>query len=404
MSTASGEPSSQDHRSCRARSHIRFDKVTATDTVNGPSANISEYRKIIVMTEGQSRPHTAKTAISLLRYRADDVVAVLDSKATETTAKGLFGVGGEVPVVDSISTVAEADAVFLGTAVAGGKVPTPWRAFIIEALSRGLDIVSGMHEFLIDDREFADAAAKSGARITDVRKNNIQHISTAVDFDSSCVRIHTVGQDCSVGKMTTALEIERALGERGHDAWFLATGQTGIMIRGCGVPIDCVVADFVSGAAERLVLENQNHEFAIIEGQGSITHPSFSGVTLGLLHGCAPEGLILCYEAGRKFLKHLDHVRATPLKDLIAIYESHASSRHPCKVIGIAANTRLLSSDTALRECERVQDELGLPTCDIIRHGSSPLADAIVALSRQSRDRERFSRGRNTSSRVSDAV
>ena len=352
--------------------------------VDEDESELKRYRRITLLTDGFSTPFLAKTAISLLRYRQNDIVAVLDSTEKGRTAESLFGTGGAIPVVGTLDDV-EADALFIGIAPPGGALPGHWRAIVLSALSRGMDVVSGLHDFLGNDSELRSTADEHGCRLIDVRKNDQRHTAKHVEFREGCLRIHTVGHDCSVGKMVTALETQRVLAERGEDAQFLATGQTGIMIAGEGVPIDCVVADFVNGAAETLVQCHESHDILLIEGQGSISHPSFSAVTLGLLHGCAPDGLILCYEAGREMVKGLDEIPVPPLQTLVSVYESLAALRNPCRVIGVSMNGRKLSADEAAAERDRVSAELGLPACDVYRDGADALADAVLALGRERR-------------------
>jgi uncharacterized NAD-dependent epimerase/dehydratase family protein len=354
----------------------------------GDYSALKGYRRIVLLTESFSTPFLAKTAISLLRYRRQDVVAVLDSTHAGKTAESLFGVGGTIPVVSAIDEV-DADALFIGIAPPGGQLPTHWRPIVNSALARGVDVVSGLHDFLSSDRELAELGSANGCRIIDVRKNSEHSTAKHVQFPDNCLRIHTVGHDCSIGKMVVSLELQRTLADRGHDAQFLATGQTGIMIAGDGVPIDCVVADFVNGAAEALVQRHQQHEILLIEGQGSISHPSFSAVTLGLLHGSAPDGLILCYEVGRTEVKGLDGVPILPLAALVEVYNSMATLRHPCRVIGVAMNGRTVSETEASIERHRVSQELGLPVCDVYRDGADVLTDAVLELQRElQRDRE----------------
>ncbi|WP_153556976.1 DUF1611 domain-containing protein [Roseimaritima sediminicola] len=338
--------------------------------------SLSSYRRIALLTEGYSTPFYAKTAISMLRYRREDVVAVVDAGEQGKRAAELFGVGDDVPVVGSLKNV-NADALFLGTSVAGGKLPGEWRAIIIKAIERGLDVVSGNHQFLIDDAEFREAAQASGSRLIDVRRNTENATSTGKPFRDGCCRIHTVGQDCSLGKMVVSLELQRELARRDLDAAFVATGQTGIMISGDGVPVDCVVSDFVNGSVEALIRRHDHHDFLLIEGQGSLAHPSFSAVTLGLLHGCSPDALIYCYEVGRKNVKGLDHVPLVDHRTMINAYESLSALRHPARVIGIAMNSRNVSADEAAAERERMRAEFGLPVCDVYVDGPAVLADAV---------------------------
>lgn len=338
------------------------------------------HQRIALLTDGYSTPFLGKTAISLLRYRTGDVAAVIDQAAAGQTAHDLYRAGGEIPVVAKLADVENVDAVYIGIAPPGGKLPPEWRPIIIAAIQQGIDVVSGLHDFLTDDAEYLELAATSGARLVDVRKNRFKSTATAQPFRPGSVRIHTVGHDCSVGKMVASLEIQQGLSRLGHDAKFLATGQTGIMISGEGVPIDCVVADFVNGAAEQLVRENESHDFLLIEGQGSITHPAFSAVTLGLLHGSAPDGLVFCYEAGRQQVKGLDNIDIPPLRQQMAAFEQLANLRHPCKLLGVAVNTRTLNDEEAAAELERAEQEFGLPTCDVYRTGAEKLIQASLSL------------------------
>jgi len=338
---------------------------------------------MIILTEGHTNPHTAKTAASVVRYRGAEVAALLDSTQQGETSQSLLGVGGEIPVVASLDAVPDADTLLIGIAPAGGKLPDEWRGVIEAAIARKMTVISGLHDFLTDDRELTAAAAQHGARLVDVRKNRERTIARQQGIRPDCLRLLTVGTDCSVGKMVTAIEVSRALTAAGHDAQFVATGQTGIMIAGEGCPVDTVVADFVSGAAERLVLANQHHDCILIEGQGSLFHPSYSGVTLSLLHGTLPHGLILCHEVGRSSVHGLEHVPLPSLAKAREVYETMGSLFQPCRVIGAALNTRRLGDAGAAAECERVEQELNVPTCDVFRQGTDRLAEAVLALQSQ---------------------
>ncbi|QEG39486.1 DUF1611 domain-containing protein [Roseimaritima ulvae] len=346
------------------------------------SSSLKDYHRIVLLTDGFSTPFLAKTAISLLRYRTADIAAVLDASQAGQTAQALLGAGGDLPVIASLDQV-PADALFIGIAPPGGALPATWRPIVSEALRRGIDVVSGLHDFLCHDPEFVSLAQQHGSRLIDVRRNTIRDTAQGVRFRDGCLRIHTVGHDCSVGKMVVALEVQQALAKQNVDARFLATGQTGIMISGAGFPIDCVVADFVNGAAETLVKQHEQHDVLLIEGQGCISHPSFSAVTLGLLHGCAPDGLIFCYEVGRTMAKGYDQIELLSHRRLIDAYEANASLRHPCRVIGVAMNSRKVSAEEAAEERQRVSEELGLPVCDVYRDGPAPLVDAVRKLKQE---------------------
>ena len=337
-------------------------------------------RRLIVLTEGFSNPVTAKTGASVIRYREPDVVAVLDAENAGKSARDLLGVGDDIPVVARLSDAPHANALLIGTAPTGGKLPSRWRAAIGEALTAGLDVISGLHDFLSDDDEFASLATQHGATITDIRKQarSEKGVSIGQPLGNDYLRVHTVGHDCSIGKMLVTLELERALLAAGHDAKFLATGQTGIMVSGEGVPIDTVVADFVAGAAERLVLSNQDHDILLIEGQGSLAHPMYSAVTLGLLHGSQPQALIMCYEAGRSECGGIPGRKLHSLTTLHHAYETAARLVHPTEVIGVAMNGRNLSAEEAEREKQRVREEVGLPVCDVVRDGPGELMQAVL--------------------------
>ena len=183
--------------------------------------------------------------------------------------------------------------------------------------------------------------------------------------------------------MVASMEIAAGLNKQGVDAKFVATGQTGIMIEGDGCPIDCVVGDFLAGAAERLVLANQSHDIIVVEGQGSLVHPRYSGVTLGLLHGLRPDGLVLCYQMGSETVFGMDDVRLPSLDRVLQFNETAANFMHPCKVIGISINGRDFSDEEVGEECLRVEEHFNLPACDVLRHGPDKLVAAVLDLKRR---------------------
>ncbi|MEZ6194749.1 MAG: DUF1611 domain-containing protein [Planctomycetota bacterium] len=339
-------------------------------------------RRIAILTEGNTTPLLAKTAASVLRYRRDEVVAIIDSTAIGADAGALLEVGEGPVVVGALADVPEADTLLLGISPAGGALPPGWRATILEAIDRDMTVVSGLHAFLADDREIAARAEARGTALVDLRRYDRRPIARAEGLDETRLRVLTVGQDCCVGKMVTAIELARGLRDSGRDAVFLATGQTGIAIAGSGAPIDAVPADFIAGAAERLVLEHQDHDILVGEGQGSLAHPSFSGVTLALLHGFAPHAMILCLECDRPATKGLDHVPLTPLETIFPLYESMAALRAPSRIIGLALNTRRLDEAAARARCRELGERFGLPATDVLRFGAAPLVEAVAAFRR----------------------
>lgn len=337
---------------------------------------------MVILTDGANDLHTAKTAINVLRYKPEEVVAVLDRGAAGRTSQELLHVGGSIPVVASLADAPGANTLLLGIAPPGGKIPPHWHAIVLDAIRRKMDVVSGLHEFLNDNPEFVRAARQHGVRLVDVRSNDEHDVANRQGILDSCLRIHTIADDCSVGKMLVAVEVVNGLKRSGVDAKFVATGQTGMLIEGDGCCVDRVISDFVAGAAEKLVLANQHHEVMIIEGQGSLFHPRYSCVTLGLLHGCIPDGLILCYEMGRKTVFGMPEFPLAPLEKVREYYEMTASLMHPCRVIGIGVNGSRFNDDEVAAECERVSRRLGLPACDVLRHGPDKLVQAVVDLKR----------------------
>jgi uncharacterized NAD-dependent epimerase/dehydratase family protein len=335
---------------------------------------------MVVLTEGHSEPLTAKTAACVIRYCPQDVVAIFDTTEQGKTAQTLLGVGGDLPVIGSLNDAPDANALLIGIAPSGGRLPETWRPILLDALRRGMDLVSGMHQFLADDPELAAESVRHGARLIDIRRSNERDVAVWRGIREDCLRIQTVGNDCSVGKMVAAVEITRGLQHQGEDAQFVATGQTGIMVAGDGCAVDCVVSDFVSGAAEKLVLKNQHHDILLIEGQGSLAHPKYSCVTLGLLHGCRPHGLIMCYEVGRIGVHGMEEVSLVSPIHLKTVYETMANLMHPCRVIGVAMNSRRVSEQQAEEERQRMREQMGVPVCDVFRHGPDDLAQAVQQL------------------------
>ncbi len=334
-------------------------------------------RKMVLLTWGHSNPRTAKTATGLLRYCPDECIAIFDPDNVGKKASDLLDIGGDTPIIGDLSDAPGANTLAIGIAPPGGEIPMAWKPVLLEAISRGMNILSGLHDFLTLDESLVAAADKAGVTITDVRRNSFRSIATRRGLNANTCRLHTVGHDCSVGKMLVSLELSRGLVARGRDAHFVATGQTGIMVSGAGLPIDCVAADFVSGAAEQLVLESQHHDILLIEGQGSLVHPSYSAVTLGLLHGAQPHGLVFVFEAGRETVGGLDHVQLPSLAQQKQLFETMASIYQPCQTIAFAMNGRRLPPEQAKQLASKIEDELQLPVVDVVRDGPDRLLDTV---------------------------
>jgi uncharacterized NAD-dependent epimerase/dehydratase family protein len=347
--------------------------------------------RYLIIADGNFHPLESKTANSVIRYHPSRVVAVLDRSRTGQTAHDVLGFGGAIPVVGSIDDglALRPTAVMIGIAPAGGKLPDEWRAWLAKALDAGCDIISGLHTFISDDRELAAKATARGRSIFDARKppRNLPIAAGEARLVEPFV-VLTVGTDCNVGKMTAQLQLAAALKARGVRTNFVATGQTGIFIEGWGTAVDAVVADFIAGAAEELVLRGaQDADVVLVEGQGSINHPGYSGVTLGLLHGSCPDALILCHQATREHIgeyRTAPWLKIPPLSRYVELYEMVGSAVHPTKVIGICLNTFDLGEDAARAACRAAVEDTGLPCTDPVRFDPAPLVNAIL------RERENY--------------
>src|SRR5256714_1313709 len=259
-----------------------------------------------ILAVGKLEPMTSKTANCCIRYMPERIVGVFDRAHAGMTVQQVLGFGGALPVVGDFERGLDvgAPAVLIGIAPMGGRLPAEWRDWLRCAIEHGLEIWSGLHTFIGDDPELGALARERGVRIFDARKPPLNlPVADGRAAEVDAYVVHTVGSDCNVGKMTVQVELRNALIERGHRTRFVATGQTGIFIEGWGVAVDAVVADFIAGAAEWLVLEAaKDADIILVEGQGSLIHPGYSGVTLGLLHGACPDALILCHQATRDYI------------------------------------------------------------------------------------------------------
>jgi uncharacterized NAD-dependent epimerase/dehydratase family protein len=346
--------------------------------------------RFLIVADGDFSPMTSKTANSVIRYLPDRTVGVLDRQHAGRTVAEILGFGGAIPIVGSMreGLALGPTAVLIGIAPQGGRLPEEWRGWLGEALDHGCDLWSGLHTFLGDDPLLVAKAAARGRKIFDLRRPPADlPISSGLAKEVEPLVVLTVGTDCNVGKMTAQLQLTRRLNDRGLRTRFVATGQTGIMIEGWGIAVDAVVADFIGGAAERLVLEgSRDADIVLVEGQGSINHPGYSGVTLGLLHGSCPDALILCHQSSREYLgdyRQAAWLRIPPLSEYIRLYETMGAAVHPTKVIAISLNTYDLTDEQARRACEEAAGETGLPVTDPVRFDAAPLVEAVV----ESRDR-----------------
>jgi uncharacterized NAD-dependent epimerase/dehydratase family protein len=317
-------------------------------------------------------PLAVKTARGVAEWRPDLCLGQLRLPGAEVTL-GLE----DIDVAEAARRGAR--TLIIGEANAGGVLSADAIPVVLAALEAGLDVASGLHQRLSDIPAVREAAQRLGRGLFDVRRPP-DDLPVGKGVPRPGRRLLTVGTDCSVGKMYSSLALEKAMRARGMAADFRATGQTGILIAGDGVPVDAVIADFISGAAERVSPARQDGGWDIIEGQGSLFHPSYAGVTLGLIHGAQPDALVLCHEPGRP---HMRGVPGHPVPDLALCLERNleaARLTNPAVVaVGVALNTSAMAPQAALDLCARVSDDLGLPCQDPVAHGVDLIVDRLIS-------------------------
>jgi uncharacterized NAD-dependent epimerase/dehydratase family protein len=278
----------------------------------------------------------------------------------------------------------EPNTALVGVATQGGRFPPAWIEILKQCIVQGLDVENGLHVFLGDDPDLRELAARHGVELRDLRRPPADlSTATGANLDVPGTIVLTVGSDCAIGKMTVALELDLEARRRGERSVFVPTGQTGIAIAGWGISVDAVVADFIAGAAERLVVEGaaRGGDLLWVEGQGAILHPIYSGVTVGLYHGSVPHLVVLCHEAGRTEIEGAGggpHP-IPPLPELVDLHERLALPARPARVVAIALNTRSLGEDAAREAVARTEAETGLPADDPVRFGAARLVDAVLA-------------------------
>lgn len=286
----------------------------------------------------------------------------------------------DLPDMDiKMASAAGVQTLIVGIANRGGIISQKWISVLKDALESGIDIASGLHNKLSDVTELSKLAAKLDRKLFDVR-HPTETCLLANGRKRCGKRLLTVGTDCSCGKMFTALAIEKEILTRGGNCTFRATGQTGILISGAGVSIDAVVSDFVAGAVETLTPNNDTNHWDIIEGQGSLCHPSFAAVTIGIIHGAQPDALVLCHEPTRKIMRGVDYPIPN-LADCLALNLSMAKLTNPnARFVGIAVNTSALDEDNAFSLLKEIESKFGIPAVDPVRHGVERIVDQLIDL------------------------
>lgn len=322
-------------------------------------------------------PTFAKTGFGIVQWNPERVAGQLRFPGCAVSL-------GVPDMTVSEAVQAGVKSLLIGVAPVGGAVPDDWWECIEEAAAAGLDIICGLHLKLANNPRLVAAASASGARLIDVRSPPAK-IPVGTGIKRIGMRLLTVGTDCAIGKKYTALALEQALREAGMKATFRATGQTGIMIAGEGIPIDSVVADFISGAAELLSPDNDPDHWDVIEGQGSLFHPGYSGVSLGLLHGSQPDAFVLCHEAGRKVVSGWEHYPLPGIQEAIDQHVSMGRRTNPAiQCVGISVNTSTLPPEQRADYLYSLSAETGLPCVDPLMDGCGAIAERIKQVFPQS--------------------
>ncbi len=330
--------------------------------------------------EGAFAENTGKLGIGVLRYSENEVVCLIDSQSVGRTLKEVSNLDLSIPIVDSVGEARDlgADVLILGIAPPGGQIPVAWFPHLKEAIHQGMSLVNGLHQRLSSEFD----CAFPGQFIWDVRVEPEGLTVGAGRARLLCNRrVLMVGSDMSVGKMTAGLELWKVARARGIKAEFVATGQTGMIIMGSGIPLDAIKLDYATGAVEREVCKYEDSELVIIEGQGSLIHPG-SSATLPLMRGSCPTHLVFCHRPGMTNLPRIPWVQVPPLKSFFKLVEDLGSAfgNFPvARVYGLCLNTGHLAEDQAIKAISEYENELKLPVCDPVRSRPEALLDAIMA-------------------------
>ncbi|MFH1729176.1 MAG: DUF1611 domain-containing protein [Pseudomonadota bacterium] len=338
--------------------------------------------RVIIYAQGQFAGEYSKLALGVLRFSTYDIVGVVDSSIRGNSVKKYFpDLPSDVMIYASIEDTLEfkPEAMIIGIAPKGGMLPEEWKSDLLFAIRYGLSIYSGLHFMLNSDELLSKEAKRCGVKLWDVRdvpKNGPVGTGKVMNLNSNIVL--TVGTDCKIGKMTASIIFDRALKKRKINSVFIPTGQIGILIEGYGLAIDRVIGDFMSGTTEELIMKyGKDADVISVEGQGSLFHIGYSGVTMGLIHGALPQYMILCHEPSRKYIKE-SKFEIPDLKEAIRVYEDITPYYRKAKVIGIALNCRDLSIDEARLVIKETEEYTGLPTNDPVKFGMGNIVDSFI--------------------------
>lgn len=314
-----------------------------------------------------------KTGVGVAQWRPDACVGQMRLPGCKADAR--------LPDLTLEEAAAKgARTLLIGTTTRGGRINAEWQKLMVRAIELGMDIASGLHDRIADQPAVAEAARLHGRAVHDVRHpKDTFPVGTGVKRAGK--RVLTVGTDCSIGKMYTGLALERDMKAAGMKATFRATGQTGILIAGSGIPLDAVVADFISGAVEVLCPANEPDHWDVVEGQATVLHPSYAGVTVGLAVGAQPDAMVMVHDPTRRTMRGLGDRPVPGITETTAAHEAAARITNPAaKVIGISLNTQHMSEAAARREIAETEQRFGLPVIDPARTGCGKVVDVLKAM------------------------
>lgn len=343
-------------------------------------------KRFIIFAEGCFGLFTSKIAASLIRYRGEDCVAVLDSTKAGQTVQDVIGYGGPIPIVATVDDALRSrpEVLIIGKGLHSADLPSGWKQHLLTAMRHRLHVINCIHYRLTADPDLARAARDNDITIWETKEPPLVPLNKARTLDLNTWIIHTCGSDSNIGKKTAALEIYFEANRRGISTGFAATGQSGMIISGHGVAIDGVPGDFMGGAVEQAVIEAaENNDWVVVEGQGSLNHIAASGVALAILHGALPHVLVFCHRLGLERTKVFD-TPLIPIPELIRMNEELTIFERPAKVAAISVNSAGFSDEDFKREVEKLESQTGLPVVDPCREGAGRLVDILRDHERQS--------------------
>ncbi|MFG2311831.1 DUF1611 domain-containing protein [Streptomyces sp. NPDC048566] len=346
-------------------------------------------KKFVLFAEGCFGLFTSKIAASLVRYRGDRCVAVIDSRRAGQTVQDVLGYGGDIPIVSRVEQTLhlQPEVMIIGKGLHSFELPSGWRPHILGAVQHGLHLINSIHFRLTDDPDIARAVREKGVTVWETKDAPTVPLNKGRVLDLDTWVVHTCGSDSNIGKKTAALQVWNEANRRGITTGFAATGQSGMLISGHGIAIDGVAGDFMGGAVEQVVMDAAaGNEWVVVEGQGSLNHIGFSGVALAILHGSLPHALVFCHRLGAERTKVWE-TPIIPIPELIRMNEELTVFERPAKVAAVSLNSAGYSEEDYRRAAEKLEDETGRPVVDPVREGGAArLVDVLRAHQRENAD------------------